>query len=344
MALLFLPAFDLSAHNTLAVPARAAFYVSVSHDDELREALAFAREGGLPLLILGGGSNLLLADDFPGLVIHMCSRGKSVVAEDDTHIWLEVAAGEDWPGLVDYTLDHHYWGLENLSLIPGTVGAAPIQNIGAYGVELCDRFAELQAVEIASGLSVTFDRDACAFGYRDSVFKGRCKDAYVITSITLRLLKEPRLVVDYPALRQALAMTPEGELDPRRVADAVCQLRRSKLPDPAQLPNAGSFFKNPLVTRAHYDALRLDWPDLVAFDAGNGQMKLAAAWLIDRAGWRGYSAEGVGVHADQALVLINPGRCAGDRILALARRIQASVADHFGINLEPEPRIYGLVG
>jgi UDP-N-acetylmuramate dehydrogenase len=339
LSLLFLPSFDLSQYNSLAVPARAAFYVSVSSVDQLREALAFARSEGLPRLILGGGSNLVLTGDFPGLVIHLRLQGKEQLAEDEQHVWLKVAAGESWSALVEYTLDNHCWGLENLSLIPGTVGAAPIQNIGAYGVELCDLFEELEALEIASGVQVIFDRDACAFGYRESIFKGPYLDKYVITSVTFKLRKEPRLVLDYPALAEALTEVPADALTPRRVADTVIALRRSKLPDPAQIPNVGSFFKNPYISIADYTHLQSRWPDIPGYPEAD-RVKLPAAWLIDKAGWRGYGEGGVGVHAQQALVLVNPGRGPGAAVMALASRIQASVLERFGIKLELEPRTY----
>ncbi len=339
MSLLFLPSFDLSACNSLAVPAQAAFYVSVNSLEQLREALDFARREGLPRLMLGGGTNVILTQDFPGLVIHLRLPGKELVAENNEYVWLRVAAGESWSALVEFTLDNHYWGLENLSLIPGSVGAAPIQNIGAYGVELCDVFEELEALDITSGLPVTFDRDACAFGYRDSIFKGRYLDQYVITSVTLKLRKEPRLVLGYPALAEALKDLLREAITPRQVADAVCALRRSKLPDPAQIPNVGSFFKNPYVSPADYTQLRVEWPTMPAYPEKD-RVKLPAAWLIDQAGWRGYLEAGVGVHPHQALVLVNPGRGSGAAVMALAARIQASVKNKFGIQLELEPRTY----
>lgn len=340
MSLLFLPEFPLQAYNTLAVPASARFYVKVTSDEELLEALQFARQQALPLLIFGGGSNIVLCGDFPGLAIHICSRGKEVIAEDADFIWLRVAAGENWHTLVEHTLEFHYWGLENLSLIPGTVGAAPIQNIGAYGVELKDVFAELTALEISSGLTVNFNADACAFGYRDSVFKQALKDCYVITSVTLKLRKQPYLVLDYPALREALAHLPADAIDPLAVSQAVCAIRRSKLPDPAVIPNAGSFFKNPVITQQHLQSLQRTWPNLVAYAVDEQHSKVAAGWLIEQAGWRGYKEGAVAVHDQQALVLTNGENAGGKAILALANKIIASVYERYGIRLEPEPRTY----
>lgn len=336
----FLPHFNLQKFNTLAVPAIADWYVSVTTDTELRAALAYARERHLPLLVLGGGSNLVLRDDFHGLVIHMRSQGKELLNETDDHVWLKVAAGENWHNLVQYALAQGFYGLENLSLIPGSVGAAPIQNIGAYGVELKDVFVELTALEIHSGLLVTFPLDACRFGYRDSIFKQSLKDQYIITSVTLRLRKTPQLVLNYPALQSAFANTPVDTISPQDVSNTVIAIRQSKLPDPTDIPNVGSFFKNPVVDMTIYTALKNKFPDLVAYPAGDSQFKLAAGWLIDRAGWRGKRQDGAEVHQHQALVLTNPGRKSGAAVLALASSIQASIAAMFGVQLEMEPRVY----
>ena len=337
---LFLPHFSLQSHNTLAVPAVADWFVSVASDADLRQALAWARERQLPLLVLGGGSNIVLRDNFPGLVIHMRSQGKNLVAEDEDYVWLQVAAGENWHQLVEYTLGQGFYGLENLSLIPGSVGAAPIQNIGAYGVEVQDVLAELTALEIASGVQVNFTRDSCQFGYRDSIFKGALKDKYIITSVTFRLRKNPHLVLDYPALRQALAGVAPENLSPGLVSGAVIAIRQSKLPDPAQIPNVGSFFKNPMISLEQYQQLQQRYPQLVAYPVDGQQIKLAAGWLIDQAGWRGREFAGARVHPQQALVLTNPQRLPGGALLALAEQIQGDVQARFGVHLEMEPRVY----
>ena len=337
---LFLPHFNIQKFNTLAVPAVANYFVSVQNDEELREALAFARTEKLPLLILGGGSNIVLRADFPGLVIHIKTRGLDVVAENDEYVWLKVAAGENWHQLVEYTLDNGYYGLENLSLIPGSVGAAPIQNIGAYGVELKDVFAELAALDIQSGLTVMFTNESCQFGYRESIFKQTLKDLYVITSVTLKLNKTPALNLQYPALRSALKAIPAGDISPEQVSAAVIAIRQSKLPDPQQVPNVGSFFKNPVVPVGQFESLKLRFPHLVSYPVDDSHMKLAAGWLIDQAGWRGKEVDGVRVHPDQALVLTNPGKREGKLILQLADRVIASVEELFGVTLEMEPRVY----
>ena len=337
---LFLPNFDLQHLNTLGVPVKAQYYVSVTDEEELLEALRYASSEKLPLFILGGGSNIVLCDDLPGLVVHVRLQGKTLVAEDNEFVWLRVAAGENWHELVEYCLDFHYWGLENLSLIPGSVGAAPIQNIGAYGVELKDVFEELTAIDIRSGLPVTFTRDSCEFGYRDSIFKGRLRDQYLITAVTFKLHKQPHLVLSYPALRDALATHTLESITPQQVSQVICEIRRNKLPEPAQIPNVGSFFKNPVIPATQYESLRANHPQLVAYPVDDQQVKLAAAWLIDNAGWRGQVCGPVAVHGQQALVLTNPGHAKGHEVVALAERIQLSVFEKYGVALEPEPRFY----
>lgn len=336
----FLPHYNLQKLNTLAVPALAQYFVSVKTDDELREALTFARTENLPLLLLGGGSNIVLRDDFPGLVVQIKSHGNEVVDENDEFVWLKVAAGENWHQLVVFSLDNALYGLENLSLIPGSVGAAPIQNIGAYGVEIKELIAELSALNIHSGLSVTFTNESCRFGYRDSIFKQSLKDQYVITSVTFRLRKQPQLNLTYPALHAALANLAEADITPQHVSAAVIDIRRAKLPDPAVIPNVGSFFKNPVIDQLQFDTLKAENPTIVSYPAAANQVKLAAGWLIDQAGWRGKEVGGAVVHEQQALVLTNPVKSSGQAVLELAELIKKSVFEQFGVILEMEPRIY----
>lgn len=331
---------SLQNYNTLAVPAKARHFVSLNDSRELPAALTFARERDLPLLVLGGGSNVVLREDFPGLVLHLNWRGRELVHSDEEFYWLKVAAGENWHQLVLYCLEQSYWGLENLALIPGSVGAAPIQNIGAYGVELKDVFFELEAWEIQSAKSITFDTQACEFDYRDSVFKNSLRDRYIITSVTFKLRRQPQVVLSYPALKTALPDRPVDDIGPRELAEAVCRLRTEKLPDPAQIPNAGSFFKNPIIELNQFERLQQAYPELVSFPVDDQRVKLAAAWLIDQAGWKGVTQGPVAVHSQQALVLTNPGRAMGSEVLALAEKIQQSVNEKFGVQLEPEPRIY----
>lgn len=331
---------SLQAFNTLAVPSVAERYWRVSTTAELKEALRLARDSGMEAMILGGGSNVVLPERFEGLVIHMAIRGFKVVAEERDHVWLEAGAGEVWQDLVEYSLDHDFFGLENLSLIPGTVGAAPIQNIGAYGVELDSVFAGLKAVERESLKDVVFDRDACEFSYRDSVFKNRLKDTVVITSVTFKLNRKPQLNLSYAALREALADMDPATITPGRVSETVCRIRRSKLPDPSHIPNAGSFFKNPVVSLEQFKKLKNEYSDIVSYPVDDKRIKLAAAWLLDKAGWRGHSEGGVGMHVNQALVLVNPGHCSGERILQYAAKIQDDIQARFGITLEREPASY----
>ena len=336
---LFLPHFNLQNYNTLASPVVADFFVCVKAQDELLDAIKFARERKLPLLVLGGGSNVVLYANFPGLVIHVQLRGKEIVRENGSAVYVTAAAGENWSDFVEYCLDEHLWGLENLSLIPGSVGAAPIQNIGAYGVELKDLFSELTAIEIKSGLAVTFTREACRFGYRDSVFKNELLDQFIITSVTFRLSKIPDLKIQYPALADALVGDAVANISPAMVSRVVSDIRRSKLPDPAEIPNVGSFFKNPVISKKQLEAIQQSYPDLVSYPVDTDQVKIAAGWLIDRAGWRGYEGDAC-VHKQQALVLTNPHRGTADRVLVLADQIRQSVLEKFGVALEQEPRNY----
>lgn len=331
---------SLQELNTLAVPSVAAHYSRVSSKAELGIALRTAAEQQLPVLILGGGSNVILPPCFPGLVIHMAITGFQVIEEDAQHVWLRVGAGVVWQDLVEFCLSQGYQGLENLSLIPGTVGAAPIQNIGAYGVELNRVFHSLTAVHQQTLREEQFDREACEFSYRDSVFKNRLKDQYVITDVTLKLNKQPQLVVEYAPLKEALAQFADEDIDARRVSEIVCAIRRSKLPDPGQIPNAGSFFKNPIVPLDQFRLLQRAYPDIAHFPVDETHVKLAAAWLLDEAGWKGHSDDGIGMHSKQALVLTNPGRRSGADIIAYGEKIQSDIKRRFGVDLEREPIAY----
>ena len=337
---LIIPQHNLASLNTLAVSVSASAYVQARSREDVVEALAYAKKHSLPVLPLGGGSNLVLTRDVPALVLHIRLAGIECVHETADDIWVKVQAGENWHEFVCHSLNQDWYGLENLSLIPGSVGAAPIQNIGAYGVELEAVVQELTAIQVDSALPVTFDRDSCEFGYRDSVFKGRLKDQYVIVDVTFRLSKKPRLQLGYPALASRLEAVSHDNVTPQAVSDAVCAIRREKLPDPTSIPNVGSFFKNPLIDSVRFDALRREYPDIVGHPTHGSQIKLAAAWLIDRAGFKGVQQGPARVHERQALVLTNPGRGSGTEVLALAARIQAAVWDKYRVRLEIEPRVY----
>lgn len=332
--------YDLQPLNTLAVPSRAKQFVRVTDESELEQALAYAQRQQLPVLVLGGGSNVVLPEQFAGLVVHVAIAGIETVSEDDEHMWVQAGAGEVWQDLVEYSLQQNLFGLENLSLIPGTVGAAPIQNIGAYGVELDSVFDTLTAVHRANLERCTFDKAGCEFHYRDSVFKNRLRDALVITRVTLKLRKRAPLNLSYVPLQEALASIPAQQLTPGKVSEAVIAIRQSKLPDPARIPNTGSFFKNPIVSLEKFVSLQRDYPGIVSYPASDDAVKLAAGWMLEKAGWRGHQAEGVGMHARQALVLVNPGHVSGEQVLDYARRIQEDIQQRFGVTLEREPVAY----
>ncbi len=327
--------------NTFGVDARARYHVVLEHPDEIAALGEDARWRDLPRLILGGGSNVLFIADFPGAVIQIGWTGWTRVDADADAYWVRAAAGHGWHALVRETIDAGYAGLENLSLIPGTVGAAPIQNIGAYGVELESRFHCLDAVDLCTGTQRCFDREDCAFGYRDSVFKHSEADRWLITSVTLRLPARAQWQTDYAGLREQLARQGTPPLSARTISDAVCALRRAKLPDPAELGNAGSFFKNPVVSDDLAAALRSQYPELKGFPVGNGTTKLPAAWLIEQCGWKGFRNGDAGVSGRHALVLVNHGNATGADLWRLAEAIRDSVAQRFGVSLEPEPRLIG---
>lgn len=330
---------SLKSYNSFGVAARAAHFAEARDEAEVREALALAARNGWALRPIGGGSNLLLTGDQDALVLRMALMGKRVLSDDGETVVVEAEAGEPWHPFVLWTLEQGLGGLENLSLIPGTVGAAPMQNIGAYGVEIKDVFAGLTALERQSGELRDFSLADCAFGYRDSLFK-RQAGRWLILRVRFRLSRHAELRLDYGPLRQQLAAQGCEAPTARDVSRAVCAIRSEKLPDPAVLGNAGSFFKNPLVPADHAARLREQYPGLVAYPAGEGRVKLAAGWLIEQAGWKGYRDGDAGVHDKQALVLVNHGRATGAELLALARRIQADIAARFGVELEIEPNVW----
>ncbi len=331
---------NLQPLNTLALPAKAEYYCRINHCEQLQLAVDFATERGLPITVLGGGSNVVFAGNIAGLVIHIGLDGIELHAQQDDQVQVDVAAGENWHQLVEHALEKGWYGLENLSLIPGLAGAAPIQNIGAYGVELKDIFHSLQAFDIASGKEVTLSARDCEFGYRDSIFKRQLKDQLIITRLRLNLSTRPNLRLDYPALRDAISALPESvALTPAVVAETVCRVRRSKLPQPSETPNAGSFFKNPVVSARKAEELRKLFPGIVCYPHGEQEQKLAAGWLVEQCGWRGKQVGNVGVHHKQALVLVNNGGT-GEELLTLAEQISESVKNRFGVKLEIEPRVY----
>jgi UDP-N-acetylmuramate dehydrogenase len=327
---------SLQQFNTFGIPARARHYLRVEDPAQLAALAADPVFAALPRLVLGGGSNLLITrDEVDLLVLHMALAGREIVGETPDAILVRAQAGENWHAFVQWTLDQGLGGLENMSLIPGTVGASPIQNIGAYGAEVKDLFHSLTAFDFATGATLTMDAAACRFGYRDSVFKHGEGRGLAVLDVTFALPRAWRPNLRYAELAQALQDV--AAPTPREVSDAVIAIRRRKLPDPLEIGNAGSFFKNPVVAREQCERLLDAWPNLVHHPQPDGTEKLAAGWLIDQCGWKGRSLGRAGVYPKQALVLVNNGGASGPEVLALARAIQADVQERFGVLLEPEP-------
>lgn len=330
---------SLKPFNSFGIEVKARYFAQARSDDDVRGLLAYAGEHQLPVMVIGGGSNLLLTQDIPALVVRMDSTGIRLLSDDDGRVVVEAEAGEPWHPFVQWTLAHGLVGLENLSLIPGTVGAAPMQNIGAYGVEIKDVFAGLTALDRQTGELRDFSLEECAFAYRDSYFK-RNPGRWVILRVRFALSRNAPLHLDYGPVRQRLSEQGIEQPSAQQVSDAICSIRREKLPDPAQLGNAGSFFKNPVISAELAARIRLDQPRLVAYPQADGQVKLAAGWLIETAGWKGYREGDAGVHQLQALVLVNHGQASGSQMHELARKIQADIFKRFGVELEMEPNLY----
>jgi UDP-N-acetylmuramate dehydrogenase len=328
---------SLRTLNTFGLPAVAAHLVRVRSDADIRRIVDHPQWGTARKFVLGGGSNVVFTHDMPDLVLKVEVPGRRLVRETPETRVVEAGAGESWHAFVEWTLAQGWPGLENLALIPGSVGAAPVQNIGAYGVELQDRFDSLDAVDLVTGRSVTLDAVACRFGYRDSVFKHHLLGKSVITRVRFALPKAWRPVLGYLELERRMAETGNTAPDARTIFDWVCAIRRAKLPDPALIGNVGSFFKNPVVSAEQCrDIIGRD-PEIVHYPMPDGSVKLAAGWLIDACGWKGKSIGDAGVYEKQALVLVNRGHATGGEVVTLARAIQESVYGRFGIRLEPEP-------
>ena len=330
---------SLKPYNSFSLPAVAGTLVRIASDADVRGVVDHAMLGTAPKFVLGGGSNIILTRDMPQVVLKVEVRGMRLL-EERADAWIvEAGAGETWHDFVAHTLAQGWPGLENLALIPGTVGATPVQNIGAYGVELKDRFESLDAVDLVTGRTVTLRAELCAFGYRDSVFKHSLANRTVITRVRFRLPKPWQPVLGYLDLERKIAETGNHAPSAQQVADWICAIRRAKLPDPAVLGNAGSFFKNPVVTPEQCrDIIGRD-PEIVHDPLPDGSVKLAAGWMIDACGWKGKSVGQAGVYERQALVLVNRGGAIGSEVMLLAGAIQESVYGRFGIRLEPEPLV-----
>jgi UDP-N-acetylmuramate dehydrogenase len=330
---------SLKPYNTFSLPAVARTLVRVTGDNDVRELARHPQLGRMAKFVLGGGSNIILTRDMPQLVLKVEVRGMRLV-ESRPDAWVvEAGAGENWHELVAFTLAQGWPGLENLALIPGTVGASPVQNIGAYGVELQDRFESLDAVDLATGAGLTLGASDCAFGYRDSVFKQALAGRCVITRVRFRLPRPWQPVLGYLELERKRAETGIAAPGAQQVFDWVCAIRRAKLPDPAVIGNAGSFFKNPVVSVEQCRDITGRDPEVVHYPMPDGSVKLAAGWMIDTCGWKGKSVGQAGVYEKQALVLVNRGNATGSEVMLLATAIQESVYGRFGIRLETEPVI-----
>ncbi len=319
---------------------KAHCYVEVRFEDEWMDMLAEKENYPQPLLFFGGGSNLLFLNDYKGTVVRVMTKGITTIFEDERHILVNVAAGEPWDDFVAFAVKNGWGGLENLSLIPGMTGTAPVQNIGAYGVEVKDVVTSVEAVNIETQEKIVLTNQECEFGYRDSIFKRRMKSSHLIVSVTFRLDKQPVLNTSYGMIQKELERRGVAAPNIHDVRDVVCAIRRSKLPDPAVMGNAGSFFKNPVISVDNFEKLLSRFPAMVHFPQG-AYHKIAAAWLIEQCGWKGKRMGDVGVHENQPLVLVNYGNATGAQIMGLAKAIIDSVEERFGIRLEPEVNIIG---
>lgn len=332
--------YSLKKLHTFGMDVAARWFAEAADTAELAELITASRNRQIPHLILGGGSNILFTRNADCFVIRNNFCGIERIAEDADAVYVRAGAGEVWHTFVMHCIENGYAGIENLSLIPGSVGAGPMQNIGAYGVELKDVFHELEAWHIASGEVHRFSREACKFGYRESVFKRELRDQYVITAVTFRLLKKPVFNTSYGAIEQELQKMDVQEISIKAISQAVINIRSSKLPDPAKIGNAGSFFKNPVVSREKAEQLKAEFPNLVSYKNSETEYKLAAGWLIEQCGWKGFRKGDAGVHKDQALVLVNYADAKGNEVYELSQQILDSVYARFGVQLEREVNIF----
>lgn len=330
--------FPLRPYNSFGIDAKARQFATFSNVKQLTE-LASMLKPTTPHLILGGGSNLLLTKDFDGLVMKNEVKGFEKVNEDEENVYIKAGAGENWHQFVLQCIKNNWAGVENLSLIPGCVGASPMQNIGAYGVEIKDVFHELTAFHLQEKCNYTFSVKDCAFGYRESVFKHKYKNQFAILSVTFRLNKKPVYNTSYGAIEQELQRMGTKQLSIKAISQAVINIRSSKLPDPAVIGNAGSFFKNPSVSREKYLSLKEQFDSIVGYENADGSMKLAAGWMIEQCNWKGYRDGDAGVHEKQALVLVNYGNADGKQLYELSEKIVQSVNQKFGVTLEREVNI-----
>ncbi|MGI8950839.1 MAG: UDP-N-acetylmuramate dehydrogenase [Chitinophagaceae bacterium] len=341
---------SLKYFNTFHIDAKAKYFSTFNSVEELEELLSYQKSAisdqqsqtkiyQPSTFILGGGSNILFTKNFDGLILKNDLKGIELIKEDEEYFYVKANAGENWHQFVLHCIENNYAGIENLSLIPGNVGATPMQNIGAYGVEIKDVFAELEAYSINDKTLVIFNLDDCEFGYRESVFKKKYKNNFVILNVTYKLRKKPVYNISYGAIAQELEKTDVKELSIKAISQAVINIRRSKLPDPAEIGNAGSFFKNPQIRKNVFDELKQKFPNIVGYAITDNEIKVAAGWLIEQCSWKGYREGDAGCNAKQALVLVNYGNASGAQILNLSKKIVESVQQKFKINLETEVNI-----
>ncbi len=335
----FLRNYLLKEKNTFNIDARAKLYVAPTSIEELRTVVTNEILKNEQLLILGGGSNVLFVSDFNGLVVQPDILGKEIIKETENEVWVKSNAAEDWDELVAWTVNQEFGGLENLSLIPGSVGACPVQNIGAYGVEVAELIEKVEAIEISTGKLLEFSNAECEFGYRNSVFKNKLKGKFIITSVIFKLQKCPEFKTHYGSVNAELKKI--GDVSLPSIRQAVINIRESKLPIPEIIPNAGSFFKNPVVDNKKFSTLKEKFPEIVAYQTDEGSYKLAAGWMIDYLGWKGKTYGGAAVHEKQALVLVNKNNAAGNDVVELAKRVRQSVNEMFGVELEFEVNLIG---
>jgi UDP-N-acetylmuramate dehydrogenase len=329
---------SLKPYNTFGIDVKATHFAEISTVEDLGYVYRNYSPG--KILILGGGSNVLFTGDFDGIVVRNLIKGIKVTGEDENFVYVKSGAGEVWHELVMFCIKNNFAGIENLSLIPGSVGAGPMQNIGAYGVEIKSVFYELEALNIETGVTETFSIDDCEFGYRESIFKHRYKNKYVIISVTLRLRKIPLFNISYGAIETELKRMGIEKLSIKAISDAVINIRRTKLPDPKEIGNSGSFFKNPEVSLEKFTILKESFPAIIGFPLeDSSKVKLAAGWLIEQCGWKGKRIGNTGAHKDQALVLVNYGNATGNEVYNLAMQIRQSVIEKFDVWLEPEVNI-----
>lgn len=330
---------SLKDFNSFKIDAKARYFCELNSSKDIQQIIKNGILTEHPFIILGNGCNILFSDDYKGVILKINNKGIYFHKETENNIYIEAAAGEDWDNFIIYCINNNYFGLENLSLIPGSIGASPIQNIGAYGIELKDVFHQLEAVSIESGDVKTFSRDECKFGYRDSIFKHQQKNKFIISSVTFKLRKKPSFNCNYADLREEISKRGITELNAKIVREIVCDIRIKKLPYPSELGNAGSFFKNPIINESKFTELKNKFPEIKFYESPGNKYKLAAAWLIEHCGWKGKRIGNVGVHKEQALVIVNYGNASGNEVLDFAQQLINAVIEKFGILLDMEINI-----